>query len=55
MADLIVKSGVQERLSDNHVSADLYAALEQEVADLLEDAASRAEANDRKTVMANDL
>lgn len=55
MTDLIVKSGVQERLSDNHISADLYEALEQEVADLLEEAANRAEANDRKTVMAHDL
>lgn len=55
MADLIIKSGVRETLDDYQVSADLFDALDEEVAELLEDAARRAEANDRRTVMAQDL
>ena len=42
MADLIVKAAVKETLDD-------------EVNELLEDAARRAEANDRKTVQPRDL
>lgn len=55
MADLIVKSAVKEALADNNVSADFYDDLNDEVAELLEDAARRAEANDRKTVQPRDL
>jgi histone H3/H4 len=55
MADLIVKSAVKEALDDNNVSADFYDALNEEVAELLDDAAERAEANDRKTVQPCDL
>lgn len=55
MTDLIVKNGVQDRLDDYQVSADFYDALNEEVAELLEEAARRAEANDRKTVMLQDL
>jgi len=55
MADLIVKSAVKEALDDHNVSADFYEALDDEVTDLLEDAARRAEANDRKTVQPRDL
>ncbi|MBX0296577.1 MULTISPECIES: DUF1931 domain-containing protein [Halobacteriales] len=55
MADLIVKSAVKEALNDHNVSADFYDALDEEVADLLDDAAKRAEANDRKTVQPRDL
>lgn len=55
MTDLIVKSGVTEALGDYNVSADLYDALDENVADLLEEAARRAEANDRKTVQPRDL
>jgi histone H3/H4 len=55
MADLIVKSTVKEALDDHNVSADFYEALDDEVTDLLEDAARRAEANDRKTVQPRDL
>jgi histone H3/H4 len=55
MTDLIIKSGVQEALDDNHISADLYDALDEEVEALLDEAARRAEANDRQTVMAQDL
>ncbi|MDS0301261.1 DUF1931 domain-containing protein [Halogeometricum sp. S1BR25-6] len=55
MAYLIVKSAVKEALNDHNVSADFYDALDEEVADLLDDAAKRAEANDRKTVQPRDL
>jgi len=55
MADLIVKSAVKEALEGHNVSADFYAALDEEVEELLEDAAARAEANDRKTVQPRDL
>ncbi len=55
MSDLIVKAAVKDALSDHNVSADFYDALNEEVAELLDDAAERAEANDRKTVQPRDL
>lgn len=55
MADLIVKAAVKEALADKNVASDFYDALDDEVADLLADAARRAEANDRKTVQPRDL
>ena len=55
MTDLIVKSAVKDALEDNPVSADFYEALNDEVAELLNEAAERAEANDRKTVESRDL
>jgi len=55
MVDLIVKSAVKDALNDNNVSADFYEALDDEVAELLDDAAQRAAANDRKTVQPRDL
>ena len=55
MADRIVKSAVKDALNDTNVSADFYEALNNEVAELLDDAARRAEANDRKTVQPRDL
>lgn len=55
MADLIVKAAVKEALEDQNVAADFYEALNEEVGDILEDAAQRAQANDRKTVQARDL
>jgi histone H3/H4 len=55
MTDLIVKSAVKEELPDHNVSADLYDALNDEVAELLEEAAERADANDRATVMPYDV
>lgn len=55
MTELIVKSGVKDRLQGNNVSADFYDALDEAVAELLDDAARRAEANDRKTVQPRDL
>ena len=55
MSDLIVKAAVKDALSDHNVSADFYDGLNEEVAELLDDAAERAEANDRKTVQPRDL
>jgi histone H3/H4 len=55
MSDLIVKSNVKEALAGNNVSADFYEALDAKVEELLDDAARRADANDRKTVQARDL
>ena len=55
MTDLIVKSAVKDALEGNNVSAGIYDALDAEVEELLEDAARRAEANDRRTVQPRDL
>ncbi|AUV84475.1 DUF1931 domain-containing protein (plasmid) [Salinigranum rubrum] len=55
MSDLIVKAAVKEGLDGQNVAADFYDALDEEVAELLEDAARRAAANDRKTVQPRDL
>ncbi|QLC33331.1 DUF1931 family protein [Halarchaeum sp. CBA1220] len=55
MADLIVKAAVKEALEEKNVASDFYDALDEEVEDLLEDAAARAEANGRKTVQPRDL
>lgn len=55
MTDLIVKSTVKDALEENNVSADFYDALNEKVEELLEDAARRAEANDRRTVQPRDL
>lgn len=55
MADLIIKSAVKNAVSDMNVSRDFYDHLDEEVADLLERAATRAQENDRKTVQPRDL
>lgn len=55
MSDLIVKAAVKDALSEQNVSADFYDALDEEVSELLEDAARRSDANDRKTVQPRDL
>ena len=55
MADLIVKAAVKDAIENRNVSADFYDALDDEVQNLLEDAARRADANGRKTVQARDL
>lgn len=55
MTNLIVKSAVKNALDESNVSADFYDALDAEVEELLEDAARRAEANDRRTVQPRDL
>jgi histone H3/H4 len=55
MADLIVKAAVKDALADHNVSSDFYDALDEEVKALIDDAAERAAANDRKTVQPRDL
>lgn len=55
MADLIVKAAVKESLGNKNVASDFYDALDEEVQELLTDAARRAEENDRKTVQPRDL
>jgi histone H3/H4 len=55
VAETIVKAAVKEELSGMNVSSDFYDALDAEVTDLLEDAARRAQDNDRKTVQSRDL
>ena len=55
MTDLIVKAAVKDALEGQNVSGDFYDALDEEVQSLLDDASSRAEANDRKTVQPRDL
>ena len=55
MADLIVKSTVKEQLDGMNVAVDFYDALDEDVANLLQDAARRSDANDRKTVQPRDL
>ena len=55
VANLTVKSAVKDELSEMNVSSDFYDALDENVSDLLENAARRAEDNDRKTVQPRDL
>lgn len=55
MVNLIVKSAVKDHVDGMNVATDLYDELDAEVGELLEDAARRAEENDRKTVQPRDL
>jgi histone H3/H4 len=55
VADTIVKTAVKDELSEMNVSSEFYDALDSEVSSLLEDAAQRAQDNDRKTVQERDL
>lgn len=55
MADLVVKSAVKDQADGKNVAADFYDALDEKVAELLQDAARRAETNDRSTVQPRDL
>jgi histone H3/H4 len=55
MADLIVKAAVKDALDEMNVASDFYDALDDEVRELLDDAARRADENDRKTVQPRDL
>jgi histone H3/H4 len=55
MADLTVKAAVKEHLDQMNGSSDFYGALDDEVSELLDNAAQRAEDNDRKTVQPRDL
>jgi histone H3/H4 len=55
MANTIVKAAVKDELSEMNVSSDFYDALDEDVSELLDDAARRASDNDRKTVQPRDL
>lgn len=55
MANLIVQSAVKESLDEKNVASDFYDALDEEVAEVLENAARRAEDNGRATVQPRDL
>ena len=55
MADLVVKAAVKEHFDDQNVASDFYDALDEEVEELLDEAAQRATDNDRKTVQPKDL
>ena len=55
MPDLVVQSNVKDQLEDMNVAADFYDALDEEVDQLLERAAQRAQENDRKTVQPRNL
>lgn len=55
MADLIVKAAVKDEIGEMNISSDFYDALDEDVSNLLENAARRAEENDRKTVQPRDL
>lgn len=55
MSDLIVKSAVKDEVDEQNVASDFYEALNEEVAELVADAAERADANGRKTVQPRDL
>lgn len=56
MADLIVvKAKIKDLVPGFNVSSDLADALDAKARQLVKDAAARAEANGRKTIMAKDL
>jgi histone H3/H4 len=56
MADLlVVKSKIKDVVTGANVAGDFAEALDEEVRRLVERAVERAQANNRKTVMAKDL
>ena len=52
---LVVKAKIKDVAGDYNVAGDFAEALNKEVESLVKRACSRAEANNRKTVMAKDL
>ena len=52
---LVVKAKIKSVVPGYNVSGDLADALNKKVEDLVKQAASRAEANGRKTIMSKDL
>ncbi len=52
---LVVKSKIKEVAGDYNISSDFADALDEKVKELVKKASERAEANNRKTVMAKDL
>ncbi|MBW3015271.1 DUF1931 domain-containing protein [Candidatus Woesearchaeota archaeon] len=52
---IVVKAKIKEVVGSYNVAGDLAEALDKKVVELLKNAVARAEANNRKTVMAKDL
>ncbi|NJL44322.1 MAG: DUF1931 domain-containing protein [Nitrosarchaeum sp.] len=52
---IVVKSKIKELASGYNVASDLADALDARVKQMIKDAVKRAEANNRRTVMAKDL
>lgn len=50
----VVKNAVRETAGDMNVGSEFYAALDDEVEELIEDAVERAEENGRRTLKARD-
>jgi histone H3/H4 len=55
MDGLVVKAKIKEVCKDFNVAGDVAAAINEKAEQMLKDAMKRAEANNRKTVMAKDL
>lgn len=55
MADLIIKSKIKSAVPDLSVASDVANALNEKVAQILDDAAKRAKANGRRTLQAKDI
>jgi len=55
MVDLIIKSKIKAAVPDLSVAGDVPDALNSKVLKLLEDAATRAKMNGRRTLQARDL
>jgi len=53
--NVIVKAKIKEIAQDSNVSSDFAEALNIKVIELIQTAVKRAEANNRKTIMAKDL
>ncbi len=52
---LIVKSALKSAVPGFNIASDFAEALDKKVQELIKEAAKRAEANGRKTIMAKDL
>ncbi len=55
MVDLIIKSKIKDAVDGLNVSSDVPEELNKKVQELLEEAAWRAKANNRRTLQAKDL
>jgi histone H3/H4 len=55
MADLIKKNNIKEAVPDMQIAEEVGEALNGKVQKILDDAASRAKLNGRKTLQARDL
>jgi histone H3/H4 len=55
ITDFLIKSAVRDQIEDKNVASDFYDALNDEVATVFDNAARRAEENDRKIVQPRDL